>query len=492
MNIVLVSSEVVPFAKTGGLADVAGALPKALRKLGHQVCVFMPKYKCIDKKKFGLKTELRKVRLRLGKPGSKEFNIYSSTLPDSDVPVYFIDKELYFNRDELYQEKGIDYTDNAERFFYFNLAVLESLKVLDIKPDVIHCNDWQTAMIPLYIKTQLKDDPFFSSVATVYTIHNLAYHGLFDAQVLDQLGIPNELFHADKLEFWGKVNFSKGGLIYSDIISTVSDRYSKEIQTSEFGCGLDGLLKSRASDLFGIINGLDYDLWDPMTDKHLLKNYSLSNLGDKQENKRKLLELNGLEYKPEVPVFGLISRLADQKGFDILAEIMDKILEMGIQFVLLGTGDPKYHTLFSEYQAKYPTKFKANLKFDAFIAQMIYAGSDMFLMPSHYEPCGLGQLISLKYGTVPVVRSTGGLADSIIDIDQNYDAGNGYAFDAYNSTELLHTLYRAVDCFYNHKDKWYHIQANGMNADFSWTASAKKYETLFQTAKDRVLTPVLV
>ncbi|MFC1616688.1 glycogen synthase GlgA [Candidatus Margulisiibacteriota bacterium] len=484
MKIVLVSSEVVPFSKTGGLADVAGALPKALVKEGHEVYVFTPRYKSIDKKKFGLKSEIKRVRLKMP-TGTKEYNILSAKLPDSEVPIYFIDKELYFGRTELYQEKGKDYPDNAERFHYFCLAALESLKVLDIQPDVIHCNDWQTAIIPLYLKLVFNKDPFFNKISTIYTIHNLAYHGLFDPKILASLGMNKKWFTPEKLEFWNKVNFSKGGLLFADIISTVSNKYSKEIQTKEFGCGLEGVLSSRAKDTYGIINGLDYAVWSPEKDRKIPKRYSIDSLHHKDENRKKLMEISGLEYKENTPIISIISRLADQKGFDLLAESMDELLKKDIKFVILGTGDQKYHELFDKLEKKYPDKFKAHLKFDAKLAQLIYAGSDIFLMPSLYEPCGLGQLISLKYGTVPVVRATGGLADTITDINKDSAKGNGFTFKEYKSKELLAAINRSLDIFSNNKEKWQKIQINGMSADYSWSVSAKKYTELYETAKSK-------
>ncbi|MFA5880251.1 MAG: glycogen synthase GlgA [Candidatus Margulisiibacteriota bacterium] len=487
MKVVLVSSEVVPFAKTGGLADVAGALPKALIQEGVNVILFMPRYKCVDKKKYNLKLVEKRKRMNLLKNGAKEYNLYSATLPDSDVTIYFIDKDKYFNRDELYQVKGEDYPDNAERFHFFSLAVLDAMKDLDIKADVVHCNDWQTAMIPLFLKTELKDDPFFEKMVSIYTIHNLAYHGLFESSVLENLKLDPILFSMDYLEFWGKVNFAKAGLIFADIISTVSKTYSHEIQGKEFGMGVDGLLTRRKKDIFGIINGLDYDVWDPKIDPKIYKNYTVSTLKGKEENKKKLLELNGLIYKKGVPVLGLISRLTDQKGFDILAEILLPLLQKDIMFVLLGTGDPKYHELLLDFQKQFPDKLKTNLKFDGQLAQMIYAGSDIFLMPSYFEPCGLGQLISLKYGTIPLVRKTGGLADTIIDIDHDAKNGNGYVFDKYQSKDLLSCLERALKCYFSDPKKWQKMQSNGMNADFSWDNSAKKYLEIYQIAKRRLL-----
>ena len=486
MRVVFVSSEVVPFAKTGGLADVAGALPKALAAEGIETIVFMPRYKGIDKKKFNLKLVAKRKRMKLLDFGAKEYNLYSSNLPESNVQIYFIDKDKYFNRDELYQVKGVDYPDNAERFHFFSLAVLDALKSLDIKADVIHCNDWQTALIPLFLKTMLQDNPFYKNIATLYTIHNLAYHGLFDNSVLADLNFNSELFTPEILEFWGKVNFAKAGLVFADLISTVSETYSHEIQTKEFGMGLDGLLSKRKNDIYGIINGLDYNVWNPEIDTKIQKKYSVKNINDKEENKKKLLELNGLSYEPGVPVLGLISRLTDQKGFDILAEILEPMLEKNLKFVLLGTGDPKYHDLLLDFEKRFPSKLKNNLKFDAMLAQMIYAGSDIFLMPSYFEPCGLGQLISLKYGTIPLVRKTGGLADTIIDVDENNANGNGYVFTEYKSEKLLDALNRALDCYFNNPAKWQQMQRQGMNADFSWDNSAKKYIEVYKLAKKKI------
>ncbi len=488
MKIAFVSSEVVPFAKTGGLADVAGSLPIALKQQGHEVCVFMPRYKCVDKRKFGLETVTKRVRLRLGK-ATKEFNLYKTVLPGSDVPVYFIDKDSYFNREGLYLTQGQDFSDNAQRFHYFSLAVLESLKVLGWPVDILHCNDWQTGMIPLYLKTVLAEDPFFRQTTSVYTIHNLAYQGLFNQEILSELGLPDHLFHPDYLEFWGKVNFSKAGLVYADTLSTVSDRYSREIQTSEFGCGLDGLLSKRAQDLLGVVNGLDYQLWDPQNDPKIPVQYGFDNLELKQESKKALLEASGLPYRADCPVIGIISRLADQKGFDILAGAIDRILTEDVQLVLLGTGEAKYHELFSDLDRRYPDRIKSHLKFDAVLAQLIYAGSDLFLMPSLYEPCGLGQLISLRYGTVPVVRETGGLADTIVDADLSSETGNGFVFSDYSADALFQTVNRAITCYHQDPVRWKGLQRVGMANDFSWTASAKVYTQIYQKTQEKALVP---
>ncbi len=481
MEIVFVTSEAVPFAKTGGLADVAGALPKALTAEGVKTTVFMPLYQGIDKKKYNIKPIHKRLRLRSIKSSAKEFHVYKGNLPDSNVDIYFIDKDKYFNRSELYQVHGEDYADNHTRFHFFCLAVLESLKSLNIKPDVIHCNDWQTALIPLFLKKYFNQDPFYKNIASIYTIHNLAYHGLFSPEILNELQIPSELFTSDTLEFWGKVNFAKGGLVFADVISTVSEKYSQEIQHEEFGMGLNGLLEQRKDNLFGIINGVDYTVWNPKIDKKIKKTYSLKNIENKEENKKELLKLNNLTYKKNTPVLGLISRLTDQKGFDILAQVLEEILNKDLYFVILGTGDPKYHNLLLEFEKKYPDKLKANLKFDAVLAQLIYAGSDMFIMPSYFEPCGLGQLISLKYLTVPIVRATGGLADTIIDFDEDKTNGNGFTFSDYQGSALLNAIERALN-YYQTPQLWLKILKNCDKADYSWDASAKKYLKLYDTA----------
>ncbi|MEK6557757.1 MAG: glycogen/starch synthase, partial [Candidatus Margulisiibacteriota bacterium] len=416
MKIAFVSSEVVPFAKTGGLADVAGALPNELCKLGHEVSVFMPLYKCINRENYKLKPLLSDIAIDLGDEVVLG-NAFSCTLRGGKTRIIFIEQEDFFNRAGLYQSEGKDFEDNAERFIYFSRAVLEICKRLDWKPNIVHCNDWQTGLIPVYLKSLYAHDPFFSEIRSIFTIHNLAYQGVFHKSFMEKTGLSWDLFTMDKLEFWGKLNFLKSGLVFSDLVTTVSERYSQEIQTEEYGAGLNGVLRGRKNDLFGIINGVDYKIFSPEKDTLIYKNYSSKSLEKKLENKKYLQKQVGLRSRKGVPLFGIISRLADQKGFDILSEVMESFMQLNCQLILLGTGEPKYHKLFEGLEAKYPSKLKALLKFDATMAQQIYAGCDLFLMPSRYEPCGLGQLISLKYGTIPVVRETGGLADTIIDFD---------------------------------------------------------------------------
>lgn len=456
MKILFVSSEVFPFSKTGGLADVAGALPAELTKLGHEVKVVTPRYR-------GLPNE--------------------STLPNSKTKVYFIENDDLYARDGLYQQAGVDYEDNAQRFIYFSRATLELCKQLDWKPDVIHCNDWQTGLIPVYLKSIYATDPFFQGIRSIYTIHNLAYQGVFPKETLELTGLSWDYFTMDRVEFWGKLNFMKSGLVFADMITTVSEQYSREIQTEEYGCGLEGVLQGRQQDLFGIINGVDYKVFSPDKDPMIAKPYTLKTLEKKNDNKKALLKQVGLPTKRGAALIGMISRLADQKGFDLVAEMIEALMVQNVQLVILGTGDPKYHTLLQALEVKYPKQLKAVLAFDAKLAQQIYAGSDFFLMPSQYEPCGLGQLISLKYGTIPIVRETGGLADTITDFDLakdfEHELGNGFVFLDYSAQELLRTILRAL-AVYKDEKAWSKIRHNAMRCDFSWKASAKKYEALYR------------
>ncbi len=468
MKIFFVSPEVVPFAKTGGLADVAGALPKALRALGHDVRVYMPRYKKVDPKRFGLK-KVSDV-------------IWEGNLPGSEVIVYFYENESYFGgREELYQIKGVDYEDNLERFTAFCQAGPRFLKAISWQPDIVHCNDWQSALVIAYLKTLYREDPFFGKSAAVYSIHNMGYLGTFPKEKLPLTGLGWDEFTPDKLEFWGQIALTKAGFVHADVINTVSETYAREIQTPEFGHGLDGLLRHRSQDVYGIVNGIDYDLWDPATDAQIARRYNLATVSLKVENKYALQKLNSLPHKKEVPLIGMITRLADQKGFDILAGALDEIMGLKCQLVILGTGDPKYHELLKRAKNKHSDHIGANLKFDAALAQLIYAGSDMFLMPSRYEPCGLGQLISFKYGTVPIVRKTGGLADTVRDFDPRSGEGDGFVFEEYSSKALLNTVRRAIEA-YKKKTTWKGLVEEIMEHDYSWDASAKKYAELYSRA----------
>jgi starch synthase len=484
MNIIYVSSEVVPFAKTGGLADVAGALPKRLSKLGHNVSVFMPLYK-------GAKSVANPEQMNLAfeipiHNNPKRVSIYKGFLPDSEVPVYFIDNEGYYGRDELYKDPktGKDYVDNSERFIFFSRGVLEAIKRLKLIPDVIHCNDWQSALIPVYLKTLYNKEPRFQHVKSVFTIHNLGYQGLFWHWDMKLTGLDWSLFNWKQLEFFGRLNFLKGGIVFSDIINTVSKKYAEEIQTTDdFGKGLEGVLRERSKDLYGVLNGTDYTVWDPSHDKLIPANYSINDLKGKQECKRHLQQKFNLPQK-DVPLLAMITRLDVQKGILLLADIFDELMKLDLQFVLLGTGDRKYEERFKDFARKYPNQAGINIGFDNHLAHEIEAGADIFLMPSKYEPCGLNQLYSLRYGTVPLVRSTGGLADTITDYTsatlQNGKA-NGFSFDEFTSQALLKTITRAVT-LYENKEAWLKITKNGMVQDWSWERSAKEYNKLYEKA----------
>ena len=440
MKVLLVSSEMEPFAKTGGLADVVGALPKSIKALGHDVRVIIPKYKVSDKSKFKLVQIARDLQVKVGDKIEKA-QVYETKIPKTDITVYLIGHDGYFGRDGLYQEKGVDYYDNDERFIFFSKAVLATMKFLGWEPHVMHCNDWQSALAITYIKTIHANDPFFNSIATVYTIHNIGYMGNFPADRMSLTGLGWEYFTPNALEFWGHVCFAKAGLVYADVINTVSETYAVEIQKEEFGYGLEGLIKARNVDVYGIVNGVDYDTWNPAKDKHLATKYSITNLRGKASNKAVLRKVSNLPQKKDVPIIGIVTRMADQKGFDILTEAMHKIMELPVQIVLLGTGEPKYEEAYRNFANQYPDKICANIGFDSAVAPLIYAGADMFLMPSKYEPCGLGQLISFKYGTVPVVRSTGGLADTVANYDpeteEKYNRPELERLGAYRNAEWL-------------------------------------------------------
>jgi len=485
LKILYISSEIAPFAKTGGLADVAGALPKILKENEHDIRLFMPKYASINERKFTLREviRLKDINVPLGNKTAAA-NVKSAFLPDSKVQVYFIENKDYFNRPDLYidPETNKDWPDNAERFIFFSRATLEILKILHWQPDIIHCNDWQSALIPLYLKTIFKDDPFFAETHSLLSIHNIAFQGIFEPDILPLMGVPDNLFYKESpIEFWGKVNFLKGGIVYADVINTVSKNYAKEIQsTDEFGRGLQFELRKRNRDLYGIVNGIDYSVWDPEVDTLIAANYSRRDFTGKMANKKFLVESLGLSFDENTAVIGTVSRLTDQKGFDLIAEALDEMLKMNVQYILLGTGDEMYHKLFMKFAQKYPRKISVNLKFDNQLAHQIEAGCDMFLMPSQFEPCGLNQLYSLKYGTIPIVRATGGLVDTVKQIDSDLKRGCGFVFTDYSSRAMLAEVRRAVDIFQN-KENWRMLMTRAMKLDFSWRMAAEKYEQLYET-----------
>ncbi|MCM8795145.1 MAG: glycogen synthase GlgA [Candidatus Omnitrophica bacterium] len=457
MKIVQAASEVVPFAKTGGLADVVGALPLALERLGQEIIIVMPEYKQVKNSKI--------------KVNKLKQDISYATLGEN-IKVYFIRNDAYFNREGLYGDKTGDYKDNLERFSYYCRRTLELLKEINFKPDIIHLHDWQASLIPVYLKTHYLNDQFYKDTRTLLTIHNIGYQGLFPKEEFPKLGLDWSLFNIEGLEFYQKINLLKAGIEFSDIINTVSPTYSHQIQTKEFGFGLEGLLTKRKDAIFGILNGVDYSIWNPQTDKFIIKNYSLKNWEDKYKNKEDLQKFCNLPVKKDICLFGIVSRLAEQKGFDILTEAIDVISKLGLELVILGTGDLRYHEILLAVAKKYPKVISLHLRFDDPLAHKIYAGSDIFMMPSKYEPCGLGQLISLKYGTIPLVFKTGGLADTV-----NKD--NGFVFDKYDKEELIKTIKRAIETFKD-KNKWQVLVKRAMQYDFSWEVSAQRYIQLYE------------
>jgi len=483
-KVLFASPEVVPFAKTGGLADVAGTLPVALRTMGCDIRIIMPFYRMVE----SVAAERTLVVEGLEIPvGNKIYaaDIWETRLAQS-VPVYLIKCDEFFDRGSLYGTAKGDYRDNAERFIFFSRCALEACMKLGFAPDIVHCHDWQSGLIPAYLKTIYSNKPCFSKTGSVFTIHNIAYQGLFDKDAFNLTGLPGRLFSIDGLEYWGKMSILKAALIFSDVINTVSKKYSEEIQTPEFGYGMEGILARRAADLYGILNGVDYEEWNPAADTYIAAHYSSTDLKGKQTCKEDLLkEYNLPASLRKQPLLGVISRLADQKGFDLLAEIIDELMAIDLGFVLLGTGEQKYHDLFTAIGKKYPQRAGIKIAYNNAIAHKIEAGCDLFLMPSRYEPCGLNQIYSLKYGTVPVVRATGGLDDTIVDYNESDGRGNGFKFTEYSAREFLKVMKRALKV-YADKTKWARLVKNCMANDFSWEQSAQQYMELYGKALQKV------
>lgn len=471
-----------PFVKTGGLGDVVGALPKAMASQGHEVRVFIPHYDDLDLGTLRAKSVQCQVQVSIG---GKNYPVSLRVInfARKGVSIYLIGNRHFFSRDGIYTDSdtGKDFTDNDERFIFFSRAVLAVLQDLDFRPDIVHAHDWQTALLPVFLKTSYADDPFFGGIHTVLTVHNLAYQGKFDAVRFSLLDLNDELLlpATGALEFYGDVNFLKAGLIYADHITTVSRQYAEEIQTPEFGCGLDGVLTERRKNLTGILNGVDYSIWSPSIDSKTYARYHINNLSGKRTNKVEFLGDAGLPIRDKVPLIGIISRLEDQKGWDLIAAAADHLMEMNVQMAVVGTGQPEYHELLNQLQMEHPDKFRCWLKFDDILAHRIEAASDIFLMPSRFEPCGLNQLYSLKYGTVPIVRKVGGLADTIVDYDPATAKGNGFVFEEATSESMLEAVERAVNLF-GRKRAWTKVMKAGMRQDFSWNRSAKTYLGIFQ------------
>jgi starch synthase len=481
MKIAFIASEAVPFAKTGGLADVSGSLPKALERSGSEVKLFMPKYDSVDEEKFGLHYLWNIGEISIKVAGiSRSVHLHKSVLPGSDVEVYFIDCPYYFYRKTIYTNDP----DEDERFILFSKAVIESLQHLKWVPDIIHCNDWQTGLIPLYLKDNYSWDKIFRNTSVVYTIHNMEYQGRFSSDTVTKADIRSDLFYSGgPVEYKGDVSFMKTGISFADLITTVSQKYAEEILTPEFGAGLQDTLKSRKSDLYGILNGIDSSSWDPKTDKFLPFRYSADDLSGKLKNKKYLLDQIKLPFKQDVPLIGIISRLVEQKGFDIFAYALPALINRDAQWIILGNGEERYESMFKELCHNYPDRFYSYIGFNTELSHIIEAASDIFLMPSRYEPCGLNQIYSLKYGTVPVVRKTGGLADTVLDwheyLKKGEKTGTGFTFDEFTAPAFISAVSRALDTF-NDKEAWTLIQQNGMVKDYSWNNSAKEYIDLYK------------
>ena len=480
LKVLFASSEVVPFAKTGGLADVAGSLPIALKNIGCDVRVIMPFYKMVEPAAKERKLLVENIEIPVGN------KIYAGDIWEASiggaVPAYLIKCDEFFDRSSLYGTAKGDYRDNAERFIFFSRCALECCLNIDFSPDIIHCHDWQAGLIPAYLKTLYSAERRFKHTGTVFTIHNIAYQGVFARDAFKLTGLPESIFSIDGLEYYGQMCILKSALMFSDIINTVSKKYSEEIQTTEYGYGMEGILVKRKNDLYGIINGVDYAEWSPETDAFTAAPFSAADLKGKQACKDDLLKEYGLpESLSSRPILGVISRLADQKGFNLLADIMDELMAMDVGFVLLGNGEQKYHDLFERIARQYPKKAGIKIAYNNSLAHKIEAGSDMFLMPSRYEPCGLNQIYSLKYATVPIVRATGGLDDTIVDYKEADGSGNGFKFTDYNAREFMRTIQRALKLFED-KKKWHKLMQNCMSYDFSWKQSALRYAELYKKA----------
>jgi starch synthase len=505
MRCLYVASEVAGFAKTGGLADVAASLPRALAERGHECAVVMPLYRCVK----GGPHSLTSTGLSFSVPMNNRLvsgKLWRTTLPDSTVPLYLIEHAGYFERDDPAAGRGLyqltqpngnraDYEDNCERFVFFNQAALEAIRVLDFWPDVLHLNDWQTGLVPVYLDELYPQYPIvelrprYQRIPTLFTIHNLAYQGLFWHLDLPMTGLPWRLFHHEKLEFYGKISFLKGGIVYADLLNTVSPTYAREIQTPYYGCGLQATLAARQKDLFGIVNGIDERVWNPAIDHYLAANYAIDNLTTgKPLCKQALQRHYALSEQPRTPLLAMVSRLAEQKGVDLLCQIAPALLQQNVQLIVLGEGQTEYHTMLTALRSRFPSQVGLTFGHHEPLAHQIEAGADIFLMPSRYEPCGLSQLYSLKYGTVPVVRATGGLCDTVVDATEQRvldGTATGFVFVAQTPAAFLGTVERAMEVYRHHPERWLRLMQIGMRQDWSWQRSAAEYEKLYERLSAR-------
>lgn len=478
MNIIFVSPEASPYSRTGGLAEVAGALPAALSDLGHEVKVFSPLYRGVR----GKRGKIRDTGIKLTVKAGNE--TYDGQLWQ-EGNYYFIKNDDFFDREEYYGHGDGNYDDNHLRFAFFSLAILDALKKMGKKVHIIHCHDWQTALIPLYMKLYYNDENPLNEAATVFTIHNMAYQGLFPEKVMERIGLPSALFHYKGLEFYGKLNFMKAGLLFADLLTTVSVKYSKEIQTQEMGCGLEGLLQERSTDLYGVANGINYLEWNPETDRHIKANYSYKDIRNKMLCKEEVREIFGLPQHKDIPLVGVVSRLDPQKGFDLVKKGKKSLMALPIQMVFLGKGSKEIENFLHNLAKEYPHRVGLSIGYDNALAHKIEAGSDIFLMPSRYEPCGLNHLYSLKYGTIPIVRATGGLDDRIINYSYSRKSGNGFKFRAFKSAAMINALSKAVDLFLHDRDEWERLMKAGMQEEYTWHMAAVNYVKLYEKAIGR-------
>lgn len=479
MRILIATPEAVPYVKTGGLGDVTGALLSEFRKHNLDASLILPLYRTI-RDSFTLYRTGTSILIRMG-GASFRGEIWASDR-SSDPQAYFVECEDFFGRGELYATPAGDYPDNAQRFSFFSRAVLEACIAMEIRPDVIHCNDWQTGLLPLYLKDHYRD--FFRKTATLFTIHNIGYQGIFPPAALWAAGIGRNYFHTEAIEFYGKINFMKAGLLYSDLINTVSPTYSKEILRKDFGFGLEGVLRRRQADLYGVMNGIDYDEWDPARDAEIPAKYGTDDLKGKAACRKALLKETGLT-RPNSPIFGVVSRFSSQKGIDLIADAADELIGLGISLVIIGKGEAYYQNLLTEVAGRNKGRVFAKIGFEEGLARRIYAGCDFFLMPSSYEPCGLGQLIALKYGTIPVARRTGGLADSIRDYDHLAARGTGFLFDDFTPSAMRDAVKRAL-CLFTEKGRRARVVLEGMREDFSWRKPSGEYLELYEKACGKV------
>ncbi|CAN5439218.1 glycogen synthase GlgA [soil metagenome] len=492
-NIVLAASEVTGFAKTGGLADVLGALPPALARRGHQCSVFLPLYHSVRASGIPLTPTPHKLAIPLGNRTVQAY-VWKALLPNSDVAAYLIDQPEFYDRDRPGEGRGLyqftlpggekrDYPDNCERFVFFSRAVLQAIEALELRPTIVHANDWQTGLIPVFLREEMRKKPEFRYTRSLFTIHNIAYQGTFWHWDMLLTGLDWKYFDQKGLEFYGQLNFLKAGVVFADLISTVSPTYAREIQTAAYGCGLEGVVTERREHLLGIVNGVDYRVWNPATDRQISANYSLETISSgKPMCKEALQKRLGLEVRPRTPLLGVVARLVSQKGVDLICAAGDALINLGAQLVVLGEGDSQYHKLLQELQRRHPNRVSIYIGFNEALAHQIEAGSDIFLMPSLFEPSGLNQLYSLKYGTVPVVRATGGLADSITDCNtstSNAGPATGFSFVPYSADALRRTVERAINLYQDMPASWERLMQNCMRQDWSWDHVAIEYERIY-------------